>query len=244
MPSEQRRYFRNVFCQARQAAFQDAEGFQEILFALERLGAFRSQSIGALGQYKDHIEEVAQMSPLALEIPVQWRGYHPPFSSLYELVRGARNDALHQGACARHLTNHAVQVSLIIEDALMSDAKLISDFMIHDVVEAKTWQPVSFVRQQMLANSFSFMPLQQDGDWQLLSDAALLRYLSTERKKRMAHSIQEAIKGGLTLDPANCCSPDEKVEEVIDRFCGTPILVVDKDPDQRLLGIVTCFDLL
>ena len=43
-----------------------------------------------------------------------------PFSRLYDLVQDARNDALHQGAFARHLTIHAIGLALILEDALRS----------------------------------------------------------------------------------------------------------------------------
>ena len=73
-------------------------------------------------------------------------------------LKDGRNDALHQGACARHLANHAVQLALVLEDALMPSEPKVSDFMVRDAICAAHWQPISFVRQQMLANSFSYLP--------------------------------------------------------------------------------------
>src|SRR5947209_98723 len=160
-----RRYFRDMFRDARQTAFKDAEGFQQILFALEKFGMFLSSKTLDLGKYERDIGKIVSESPLSRDIPEDWRALHFPFDVLYKLVREARNDALHQGAYARHLTNHAVQLSLLIEDALMSSAQQISDFMVHEVVTAKLWQPVSFARQQMLANSFSYLPIQTEEGW-------------------------------------------------------------------------------
>jgi len=237
-------YFRDLFRQARLAAYQDAEGFQELLFALEKFGAHLAKQILDLGRYEPVIGKFAIKSPLYSNIPDQWRQYHLPFGSLYELVRVARNDALHQGAYARHLTDHAVQLSLIIEDALMKDANLISDYMVRGVISAEVWQPVSFVRQLMLANSFSYLPILIQHDWYLLSDSNIANYTQVDRKKRLAKSVEEALKDGLQREPANHCSPDTLASKVIGNFSGKPLLVVDKKDKEVLLGIVTAFDLL
>jgi hypothetical protein len=42
--------------------------------------------------------------------------------ALYEELRQARSDAMHQGAHARILTDHAVELTIILEDALMPEA--------------------------------------------------------------------------------------------------------------------------
>jgi hypothetical protein len=198
MTSETEIYFRDAFRNARAIALQDAEGFQEILFVLERFGSYRTQKIQDIGKYKDQIKAIAKGSPLESDIPNKWRAYHLPFSVLYKLVREARNDALHQGAFARHLTDHAIRPSLIIEDALMENGNLVSDYMVRGVVSASLWQPVSFARQQMLANSFSYLPLltQQDGQpsWCLLSDSGIAKYLKHDRKQRLSKSIEEGMR--------------------------------------------------
>ena len=70
------------------------------------------------------------------------------------------NDALHQGAFARHLTIHAIDLALILEDALRSfEEPRVSDYMVRNPLFAELWQPIGFIRQQMLANSFSFLPV-------------------------------------------------------------------------------------
>jgi hypothetical protein len=61
------------------------------------------------------------------------------------------------------LTTHAFQVALILEDALMTDMKMVSQYMVRDVVCAQSWQPISFVRQQMLAYSYSYLPFLDAG---------------------------------------------------------------------------------
>ncbi len=141
-------YFRNQLRGARALALRDAEAFDELLFSVERLGSALTNTIGALGhsKYQSAIAEVARQSPLAEEIPSQWREYHTPFHILYESVRAARNDALHQGAFARHLTVHAIQLAIVLEDALMQNLTTVGDYMVQNPVYAATWQPVGFIR--------------------------------------------------------------------------------------------------
>ena len=159
MNSEVAGFFRDQFRQARATALQDAEGFQEIIFVLERFGAYLIGKIKDLGKYGEAIEREAMSSPLADAIPVQYNTWHSKFSTIYELVRDARNDALHQGAFARHLTNSVIQLALILEDALMSNASTVGEFMVREPICASFWLPLSFIRQQMLKNSYSYLPL-------------------------------------------------------------------------------------
>ena len=249
MRIEERVYFRDLFRDARHQAFQDAEGFQQILFALERLGSLLyrragKQKPGDIGKYEDEIKRISLASPLACDLPVRWRGYHSPFDTLYRLVRNARNDALHQGAYARHLTNHAVQLALIIEDALMVNSQNISDFMVREVIQAEEWQPVSFARQQMLANSYSYLPIRYKGEWNLISDAAILKYVHSERKTRLSDSVSDAISHGLQLETARCVDPNDSIELIIKNLGEKPVLVTDPFDSDRLAGITSAFDLL
>jgi hypothetical protein len=68
---------------------------------------------------------------------------------------------LHQGAFARRLTGHAIELSLVLEDALRRslDSPVVGDYMVRGPICAEPWQPISFIRQRMLANSFSFLTL-------------------------------------------------------------------------------------
>ena len=105
-------YFQDQFRGARARAFRDAEAYQEILFAIERFGSALSGETRALGRYRKWIVPMAKISPLAEDIPTKHRDWHVPFPTLYDAVKDARNDALHQGASARHLTAHATQIAL------------------------------------------------------------------------------------------------------------------------------------
>src|SRR6266545_618312 len=65
MEGDARRYFRDELREARSAAFRDAEGFHELIFAIERLGCTRSGKAGSLANYRDALVDLARHSPLA-----------------------------------------------------------------------------------------------------------------------------------------------------------------------------------
>lgn len=190
-------------------------------------------------------------SPLA-RMPTPLHGFNPPFNRLFEQFVAARNDALHQGAFARHLTTHAIQVSLILEDALMDGSDKIGDYMVRNVVTASLWQPISFIRQQLLVNSFSYLPVLDDAGVPLglIADSSLACYLGRSRKERIAHFLSSAIESGeVALLPTSCYSSSERVQVVLAddnmRNQRLPVLVVDEyDGRKRLIGLVTAFDLL
>lgn len=245
MDHEAARYFRDQLRKGRAAALRDAEGFQEILFVLEKLGGYLLRRIGTLADYRPKIRELANASPLAEDIPAGCPSWHVPFSQLYELVREARNDALHQGALARHLTNSAVQLAFVLEDALMSNRNTVGDYMVREPVCASLWEPLSFIRQKILANSFTYLPVWCSTDWQLLSEYQLARYLrERDRTKRLASTLQDAVGADLKLEEASICSVEAPIDEVLALSQGKPVLVVDGGCIERLVGIVAPFDLL
>ena len=235
--------------EARENALRDSEAFDGIVHVVERLGSFLSESITHLGHYREKIEERASQSALAEEIPSQWPDVHIPFSVLYELVRSGRNDALHQGAFARRLTTHAIELSLVLEDALRRsvESPVVSDYMARNPLCAEPWQPISFVRQQMLANSFSFLPVKMAGEWCLVSDLEIATYLGTnnnERRQRLSHKLDKA---GIGLYAARFCSIDTPLKDALYMLGGDqrPLLVSLNNGDQQVLvGLLTSFDLL
>ena len=171
---------------------------------------------------------------------------------LYHLVRNARNAALHESAFARRLTRHAIELCLVLEHALTPMSDRVSDYMVRDPVIAELWQPVSFVRQTMLVNSFSYLPVApsaEETEWRLVSDLAVARYIrgdgSTGQAARLATPLAQAIAtGGLTRHEAHVCRPDASITAVVrDVSSERPVLVVAAD-GTRLLGILTPFDLL
>jgi len=143
LTKEVRLNFRDQLRDARVKAQKDAEDFEEIVFVLERLGTILSEALVGLGKKAPSIFSVASDSPLFSEIPDAWRELHTPFAKLYDLVRQARNDAMHEGAAARYATGHAIEVSLVLENALMNGYDKVSDFMVRNPICAAMWQPLS-----------------------------------------------------------------------------------------------------
>ena len=66
------------------------------------------------------------------DVPSKVSDSHSQFIMKYEIVREARNAALHEGALARHLTVNAVELSLVLEEAIMSRCYRVGDFMVRN----------------------------------------------------------------------------------------------------------------
>jgi CBS-domain-containing membrane protein len=196
------------------------------------------------------LSDLASASPLAADLPSQWPGYHTAFDALYDEMRQARNDAVHQGAYARTLTDHAVELSIILEDALMTEASKCSQFMVRNVVDAKPWHPVSYVRQQMLTHAFSYLPIWHHDTWKLIPEysvARLLRGASSNalRGRLLIAQVSDAIeKSNLELLDAHVVPPEMPLAEVLQLICELPVLVVDKTRPDVLVGLVTSSDIL
>jgi hypothetical protein len=246
-------HFRDELREARAAVLRDAEGFQHILFVFERLGSHLLKRIGDLDHYRTQIVALAEQSPLASQIPAELPGWHTSFEVKYEIVREARNSALHQGALARHLTANAVELSLVLEEAIMQEHDRVRDFMVTNPVCAHMWQPLSFIRQTMLVNSFSYLPvpIEEAGNtaWPLISDFNLARYLrsatnSGDAKRRLAQQLGQAVElGGVKLLPTKTLRPEDNVQAALLEAEGLPAVVPSPD-GKDLIGILTPFDLL
>ena len=236
-------FFRDELREARANVQRDAEDYDNFLFALERLGSFLTGQTGSLGSYKPQLGDLANRSPLAETIPAIWSGIHSPFVSLYEIVKQGRNDALHQGAVARNLTSRLILLSIVLEDALMSDANLIRDFMVANPICAMMWQPLSLIRQQMLANSYSYLPVERHaGEWWVISDAEVAKFLRTapgDRNVLLATPLEKALDRIKLLKPEIVSGDDP----AFTRFSDVPKLVCHQ-ATKELIGIVTAFDLL
>ena len=146
MDSKKALYFRDEFREARAAALKDAEGYQQILFVLERFGAYMLEKIADLGAYKKCIRTLANKHhPFRGNPPGD---YHIAFDSLYDMVREGRNDAMHQGAVARNMTLRSVELSLMLEDTLTAIlGGEIKKLMVRNPVRAYAWQPVLVVKR-------------------------------------------------------------------------------------------------
>lgn len=246
----QKVFLRDQLRTARGIAMADAEGFLAVVRSLEWIGQQLTGKTTGLGDYERDLRELANASPLSSEIPSQCGWCHTEFGQLFHAVRGARNDAVHQGAYARALTSHAVELAIIFEDALMMNASRVSQYMVRDVVEAKPWHPVSYIRQQMLAHSFSCLPIQIEKQWKLVSESAVARYLRVaksrdDRSKRLTNPVSEASEpGGLVLEEAVTVGPEDLLDEILDRIGTRPVVVVDRSSGDTLVGVLTSSDIL
>ena len=240
---------------ARHSALGDAQEFDEIIHAVERLGSYLTKEkfadlgvAGGLYKYEGALRDLASNSGLAYALDDQHT--LTSFDRLYELVRIARNDAMHQGAFARHLTVHAIELAIILEDALTQlKNPVVGDFMVRNPVCAETWQPVGFIRQQMLANSYSCLPMQKGKQWYLISDAAIAIYLGArrdgrERRKLLASTLEEAFPK-LDVKPIELKLDSTPLADALETLREAPVLLIYRARDQdALAGLLTAFDLL
>jgi hypothetical protein len=152
---DQRRYLRDSLRDARAETVRDREGFHALVVAIERLGSalLGRPNHRGLGGYGPELIRLASESALAEGIPRHFPGWHARFDLLYGLLRRGRNEAVHQGAYARLLADHAARISLVLEDALMTGQDRVQDFMVRAVTTAAPWQPIGAVREVMLTNS-------------------------------------------------------------------------------------------
>ena len=136
--------------------------------------------------------------------------------------------------------------------------KVLRDIMVRSPVEAEPWQPVGFVRQIMLTNSFSYLPIfRSQTGWCLVSDAqiaAMLRSVKGDRRRQLlATTLEDSTleRHGFEFEDVTIKSPNEKIESIVRALLERSIvLVVDADKDSepkkcdKLVGIVTAFDIL
>ena len=243
------RHFRDDLRAARQAILADAEAYARPLHALERLGRYLKPDAKGLHAAEDRLLDLVSGSPLGSALPSKWPELHRSPASLLALVRQARNDAMHTGAYARYLTRHAIELCLALEDALEIGLSLVGDFMVSGPTVSERWQPVSHVRQLMLTNSFSFIPLApgtKRGRWRLVADCDVARYLrgisNSQRGSRLSQSVENAMRNGLETHSVRVVPVDAPVADVIGTMNDHPVLV--SSPRAGIVGILTAFDLL
>jgi predicted transcriptional regulator len=250
MEPDQTLFFRDQLRSARAVALADAEGFHGVLRGIEMIGQkLEPKFTLGMGGYKAALSRLASASPLATYLPSNWPGCHTEFGVLFDEMQQARNDAVHQGAYARILTDHAVELSIILEDALMTDASMVSQFMVRNVVEAKPWHPVSYVRQQMLTHAYSYLPILYDEAWKIIPEYSIARHLrtvwGTVRRECLASSVSEAVKASnLELLPAHTVDQEVPVEAMLHFIGERPLLVIDNKHGGALVGLLTASDLL
>ena len=232
---------------ARALILRDTESFHTASTALERIGQILGGTVkNGLGRYKENI--LALISEAAVQDDDE-------AARLFEVVREARNSAVHDGAWARHLSSRLVDLFLILETAIKSKMKLIEDLMVRSVAISESWHLIADARRTMVENSFTCLPILSSSDgrmqWRLVMDFAIVKFIyqaaaGSERKARISTRLASAIADhGLDAPAAICCHPKMLVEELPSHMNHQPVLVtINGERDSRLLGIITPFDLL
>ena len=135
----------------------------------------------------------------------------------------------------------------------MANGLKIGDIMVRNPVAAEMWQPISYVREVMLAEAFSFLPVCDGGEWKVVADYSIAQFLKRPdiqlgRKDRLILPLKEAIERGfITLEEPICCAATTPPSDVGVKLQGLPVLVLKSGAeadDERLIGILTAFDLL
>lgn len=259
---EERIHYRDRLREARYSALANAEGFAEICFVVEALGRRLLGQEETFGNLKDVLEKRAKSSTGLSGLPSKFPQYFGNFGALLETLHKARNDAMHTGAYARHATAKAIELCMVLEDALMANRKfqkIAGNYMVRSPVSIEPWQPVARARQLMLTHSFSFLPIFVEGKWKLLSELALAKFLQhKDRNERMALPLSEAINQSprLELLLAKTVPATEPIEALLtnakDMSTGDRLwLVVSDDVTDssnpshlRLVGVLSPFELM
>ena len=249
-------YFRNHFRAARAAAEKSDRDCMEIIYALEDFGQVLTGRMQTLERYQGCVTEFVKT-----RYPDEVRHeYQIDFGRLYDIVRQARNNAAHKGARSRYFAPRAVELSLMVEDALMraADTDKVKDYMAASPVVAELWQPLSIIRKEMLANSFTHIPYfdADADDWFVVSDMDIARYIRPSgkyEKKRLSHKLECLAKEkGICASKPQVVCPDDLVSKVVcpDKsgnkapISELPILVRHPKHNEHLLGILTASDLM
>lgn len=250
------RHYRDQLREARYAALADAEGFDQICFALEALGLRLLGQQGDLGKYEDRIGFYARLSPVLTDLAKSKPSGFKTFEALYKTVRNARNDNMHVGAYARHATEAAIELCISLEEAIMINVKrTIGSLMVKSPIIVEAWQPVAYARQLMLMHSFSFLPIWHDERWWLLSELALVKFLNvsnTQRKTLLGLTINEACNKHssnlalVQINENNIYTADTTIDELLERTndARTLWLVSDDNRQDHLAGVLSPFELM
>jgi hypothetical protein len=247
----ERLYHRDQLRAARYSALADAEGFHSVCFALEALGLRLLGKKAELGKYEPKLRELSQKSVVLTQMSQSYAGIFSKFHALFDLVRTARNDAMHTGVYARHATAAAIELCIGLEEALMKEQqlprRLVEDFLVKSPVIVEPWQPVAHARQLMLMHSFSFLPVLL-GTWKLLSEGAMARYIHGrgEWRELLSATIDHASSHGLDLVDAVVVDLKQEVQDLLagNKDNSAPRLWLVKDEHGKLCGVLSPFELM
>ncbi len=237
---EQVRGFVRDLREALAASLADSEGYMPLIRSFERIG--RHVRYLKSGPPIDYLTLARLRDDLAL-IVAESSGDRERLQALFELILEARNHAVHQGGAARQLRSWGVTYALALQEGLLAnlDEVRAEDVMVTNVIVAEPWHLLRDVRTNMLANSFSWIPVRLDGKWWFLQDVAIARILLTvapaERRSALDRRVEDARE---YLREATRVGPTDRRADL--PIPQDPLLVVDAE--DHLLGLITAYDLL
>ena len=244
-------HFRTRFKLARKSVERDNNNWIRIIQVLESLGQTLVGRQGTLRTYEGAIYRFVRNN---YSVKNPYPNYRADFRRLYTIVRQGRNTATHEGAHGRYFAPRVVELSLILEDALLRFARAnkVKDYMSVNPVTVQTWEQLNSVRGLMLQNSFSHIPYFDGETWRVVSDIDVVRYIrpvGDYLKERIDDTLAQAIETGLPVHTPMTAQPDSLIRDVVSDMNQLdrghlPVLVYYTQHSEHLLGILTAFDLM
>ena len=249
--------WRRKLRQARGAVQRNAQGFLEVASVVESLAGWLQANLfdaAPQGLWNDAAAVQKTLFP-----GTAWTdgGISSP-DALYDALRKHRNTRVHYGATARNAGARAMRLSLILEESLMPQKKTAETFMTPDPVTAEPWYSVSEVRAKLLEGGYSALPLWHQGEWKLITDTNVMRYVrqldqanGSTFKQGMNARLENVVNGAnpkprMGLETARSVHPDTQVDTESGQWPeqGETVLVVDGTDQRCLRGVLTAQDLL
>ena len=245
---EVRRHFRRRLVDARAIALADSEAAEAVIFAIEHLGRF-------IAQKDKSLESLTK--PLLKWVGSALPSRKPELDRRLQLLRRGRNERMHRGFAARDLTADAVRVALILEDALRVEWEKLTaeDLMTPNPLEAKPWHSFGMVRDAMIANSFSHVPIWWKDEWRLISERTMCRLVQRARvekcdlrSERLDAGValggtEEVIADALTGRTTTTVAPDTAAT-ALELGTGCLLVVRGGNGAPELIGIITAADVI
>jgi len=237
-----RHSFRVGLRAARAEVQADAEGFETIVFEIERLGRNLAPTGTGLGAYAGPLETLVKRA-LGEEEANHFR------QRLF-LLKESRNDNAHQGAHARHASLEAVDAALVLEDALAQSWKNLEarNVMVANPIVAEHWHTLHEIRHQMLRYAFTSIPVDHAGQWFLIRDGWLARWVAgksnTARKAAYRQTVAEIISE--LGEPVTTIPSSAKLGEIDLSLLQKGLLLVHDElrADKPVVGVIAASDML
>jgi hypothetical protein len=247
-----RSHFLATLRDARATALADAEGADAVIFAIESLGRF------LFGQDKALEQTSPALVTWVTDVLKNERGCE--LEKRLMLLRYGRNQRMHKGFAARNLTADAVRVATTLEEALLVDWSKYTaeDLMTRGPLVAQPWWTFGMVRDAIIENAYSHLPIWRDGRWQAISERRVAMLTQRARREPKALDLRnvridqhppDRAKFGVLLDhllagdSAVVASSTPAKDLDLDTGC---VLVVRKSEGavDELVGILTPSDIM